>query len=145
MRYLGWVHATITEVYHDRSRVDIRLDNGDEFKDCVLGVPLGTRESSNGYLQVCKTANVIAFKGYGSDWLVAFEDSQKKKPSTKTHNEVHYEYVLDAIRALADGLQAGAESNCVNGSPLTKAAEMIIKVKKANYLADKIERTKYRC
>ena len=142
---LGWVHAEIIAVNYGESKLDIKLDNGDVFRGCVMGVPLGSREKKEGYVQVCVGSHVIAWKGYGGDWLVTHEVSQINKPNSKSHNNVLLSGLCNAIDALADGLIAGGESTCPLNSPLTNASDMASSANRAKNLASSTRNNRFGC
>jgi len=142
---MSWLHAEVIKVHHDKSRVDIQLDNGDTFKDCVMAVPLGSREAKEGYVQVCVGSNVIATKGYGSDWLVTHEVSQINKPNSKPKNEILLEDICKAIEALAEGLSKGGKSVCPPNSPLTNSVDMLLKAEEAKKLVATARKKRYSC
>lgn len=142
---LGWVHAEIIGVNHRESKVDIKLDNGDIFRGCVMGVPLGSREKKEGYVQVCVGSHVIAWKGYGGDWLVTHEVSQINKPNSKSKNEILLGEVLYAIDTLASGLISTADSTCVNGSPLTNTIDIKRRGREAVSYIDSVRTRRFGC
>jgi len=147
-KYLGFYEAKIIKVDHKKSRCDIELiSNGDKFKNCVLALPLGTREDKEGYIQLCKDYRVMAFKGYGHDWLVAWENSQSIKPNKKSHNEILLQDIVDQMNQLVTFMNAQIDINdqiatsvCPPDAPLSNTAGISSGNAKIKPLPSKVNR-----